>query len=592
MPFYSEELIDQVRDSNDIVDVISQYVHLTKKGSSHFGLCPFHNEKTGSFSVSGPKQMFYCFGCGEGGNVISFIMKYENMTFPEAMEYLANRANIELPKSQMTEEQRQQSDKRSRLLEMSKDAAGFYYKVLRANPQGVGMKYFLERQLTPETMKNFGLGCSDKRSDSLYTFLKSKGYSDALIKESGLCTIDERNGIHDRFWNRVIFPILDANGKVIAFGGRITGQGEPKYLNSPENLIFDKSRNLYGLYLAKKTKRNEMILCEGYMDVIALHQAGFDNAVASLGTALTSGHASLLKRYKKDVYLSYDSDGAGQKAALRAIPILKDAGITCKVINMQPYKDPDEFIKNLGPEEYEKRIAAAENSFLYRVRKEAEHYDLSDPEGKSKYYETVATWLASEFSVELERENYLVATAELLKIGPDSLRDRVRQLALSGVAVKREDDEPKPFRKNEKPDDSVRKSERLLLTWISERPKIYTAIKAYISPDDFHEGVYRDVAGFVFTQYETDGKITPAKIVSMFTEDEEQKLVAQIFNTTVGEIVTASDMSKALRETLIKIKENSLNILTEKCSTDPNAFSQMIEAKKKLDGLRRVNFDV
>ena len=336
MPYYSDDVFEEVRSRNDIVDVISQYVHLQKKGSSYFGLCPFHNEKTGSFSVTPGKQMYYCFGCGAGGKVFTFLMEYENFTFSEAMEALADRAGIELPKQEMSGQARAEADKRNQLFEINREAAKYFYSLLRSEKGKHAMDYFTKRELSKETMQKFGLGYSDKYSDDLYKYLRSKGYTDEVLKDSGLISIDERRGAHDKFWNRAMFPIMDANNKVVAFGGRVMGEGEPKYLNSPETMIFNKSRTLYGLFLARRTKKDQFILCEGYMDVIALHQAGFDNAIASLGTALTSGHANMIKRYGKDVYLSYDSDGAGTKAALRAIPILKEAGITCKVINMKP----------------------------------------------------------------------------------------------------------------------------------------------------------------------------------------------------------------------------------------------------------------
>ena len=386
MPYFSEEIVEEVRQRNDIVDVISQYVHLTKKGSTYFGLCPFHNEKTGSFSVSPHKQMYYCFGCGAGGNVFTFLMQYENFTFGEAMEVLADRAGVTLPKYEMTAQQKREADKKQRLLEINKEAAKYFYTLLRSDRGKLAYSYFSKRQLSDETMRKFGLGYSDQYSDDLYRYLRKKGYDDEILKESGLVSIDERRGGYDKFWNRAMFPIMDVHNKVIGFGGRVMGDGEPKYLNSPETPIFDKSRNLYGLNFARSSKKQQLLLCEGYMDVIALHQAGFDNAVASLGTALTSGHANLLKRYTKEVYLTYDSDGAGTKAALRAIPILKEVGLTTKVINMKPYKDPDEFIKALGAEAYQKRIDEAENSFLFEIRMMEKDFDLTDPEGKAKFY--------------------------------------------------------------------------------------------------------------------------------------------------------------------------------------------------------------
>lgn len=316
MPFYSEDIVEEVRQRSDIVDVISRYVRLTKKGNSYFGLCPFHNEKTGSFSVTPGKQMYYCFGCGAGGNVFTFLMEYENFTFGEAMEVLAERAGVALPKQEYSSAQRAEADRRQRLFEINREAAKYFYVLLKNGRGERALKYFKQRGLSDETIRKFGLGYSDQYSDDLYRYLRGKGYEDEILKDSGLVAMDERRGGHDKFWNRAMFPIMDVHSKVIGFGGRVMGDGEPKYLNSPETKIFDKGRNLYGLNLARSTKQPQLLLCEGYMDVIALHQAGFDNAVASLGTALTSGHASLLKRYTKEVYLTYDSDGAGVKAAL------------------------------------------------------------------------------------------------------------------------------------------------------------------------------------------------------------------------------------------------------------------------------------
>ncbi len=296
MPFYSDEIKEEVRSANDIVDVISGYVRLQKRGSGYFGLCPFHNEKSGSFHVSQAKQMYHCFGCGAGGDVFGFLMEYENYTFQEAMEYLAGRAGIRLPEHELSEQEKRESDYRGRLLEINREAGKYYYMLLRSERGAHAMQYFRSRELSDETMKKFGLGYSDKYSDDLYRYLRAKGYDDRLLRDSGLITIDEKRGAHDKFWNRAMFPIMNVHHKIIGFGGRVMGEGEPKYLNSPETKIFDKSRNLYGLNLARQSRRPQILLCEGYMDVIALHQAGFDNAAASLGTAFTSGHAGLQKK--------------------------------------------------------------------------------------------------------------------------------------------------------------------------------------------------------------------------------------------------------------------------------------------------------
>ncbi|MBE5919663.1 MAG: DNA primase [Pseudobutyrivibrio ruminis] len=589
MPYYSDEIIEEVRSRTDIVDVISKYVNLQKKGSQYFGLCPFHNEKTGSFSVSPQKQMYYCFGCGAGGNVFSFLMAYENMTFKEAVEDLAPKCGVTLPQREMTAQERQRADRRTRLFEINKEAAAYYYKMLRSPEGGQAMAYFTKRELTADTLHKFGLGCTSKYSDSLYKYLRGKGYDDNILKDCGLVTIDEKRGGHDKFWNRAMFPIFDANGKVVAFGGRVMGDGEPKYLNSPETEIFNKSKTLFGLYFARKTRRQQFILCEGYMDVISLHQAGFDNAVASLGTALTEGHAGMLKRYVKDVYLSYDSDGAGQKAALRAIPILKNVGISCRIINMSPYKDPDEFIKALGAEEYEKRIQNAENSFMYQVRMKEKNYDLTDPEKKSDFQKEVARMIVTEFPTQLERENYTESVAARFNIPKAALGKYIIELGQSGITAKSNT----AARENRKPaqkpkDDGMKMSQRLLLTWLVEQNDIYPKIKDYVAPQDFEEGVYKKVAVEVFDSLSQNKTVDTARIVDMFMEEEERKTVAAIFNTTVGELTDNTDLSKALKETLLRIKKNSLE-LAQKNGAD---LKSLVEGKKQLQRLERLDISI
>ena len=374
---YASEVIDEVVSRSDIVDIISGYIKLKKNGSSYVGLCPFHNEKSPSFSVSPGKQLYHCFGCGVGGNVITFVMEYENYTFLEAVKYLADKAGMQLPETSYSEEEKKNRDLKAKLLEINKIAATYYYHQLKAENGKIGLSYLQKRGLSDTTINRFGLGYAGQTGNALYQYLKSKGYDDALLKETGLFTYER--GIHDKFWNRVMFPIMDINNKVIGFGGRVMGDAKPKYLNSPETKLFDKSRNLYGLNAARISRKSNMIICEGYMDVISLHQAGFTQAVASLGTALTPGQAALMKRYTDNVLITYDSDAAGVKAALRAIPILKEAGLTTKVINMQPYKDPDEFIKALGAEAFQERIDKAENSFMYEIGVLEKEYDRTDP---------------------------------------------------------------------------------------------------------------------------------------------------------------------------------------------------------------------
>lgn len=587
--YYPEETVEEVRMRNDIVDVISGYVKLQKKGSNYFGLCPFHNEKSPSFSVSPSKQMYYCFGCGAGGNVITFVMEYENYTFPEALKQLADRAGVKLPEVEFSKEEREHADMRSILLEINKLAANYFHFQLR-QPQGkMGYDYLTRRALTDETLKRFGLGFANKTSDDLYQYLRSKGYQDMILKESGLVTLNER-GTYDKFWNRVMFPILDVNSQVIGFGGRVMGDGEPKYLNSPETKVFDKSRNLYGLNYARTSRERYILICEGYMDVIAMHQAGFTNAVASLGTAFTAQHAALLKRYTEKVVLTYDNDGAGVKAALRAIPILKNVGISIKVLDMQPYKDPDDFIKNLGADAFRERIEQAKNSFLFEIDVMKREYQLGDPEQKTQFYNGVARKLL-EFSEALERDNYTQAVAQAHFIPYEDLRRLVNrlgnQLGTGPDLVKQEREEyrkQRDTRKKEK-EDGIRKSQRLLLTWLIEQPELFDKIEGILGADDFMEPLYHQVAEMVFEGHAT-GNVNPAGILNYFINDEEQyKEVAALFNASLQESLSNEEQKKAFVETVMRVRKNSLDMASRN-ATDMGELQRIIREQAALKTLR------
>lgn len=412
--YYGEDIVEEVRQKTDIVDLVGQYVHLKKKGSSYFGLCPFHGEKTASFSVSPGKQIFYCFGCGKAGDSIRFLMEYENLSFVEALEELAERANVTLPKEEKRD--KGEEDLRYKILEINKQAALFYVKQLRSEKGKQGLAYCAKRKLSGESITHFGLGYAGKERDSLYQYCKSLGFKDRVLQESGLFSFKE-NGVYDKFFNRLIFPIMDLHNRVIGFGGRVMGDGEPKYLNSPETKLFDKSRNLFALNFSRKSRANYFILCEGYMDVISLHQWGFPEAVAALGTAFTEQQADLMKRFNSLIYLCFDSDGAGKKACKRAISILREKKLEGKVIQLNPYKDPDEFLKAEGKEAFEKRIEEAKNAFLWEVEEKKTEFDLHDPAGMQKYMESIAELLRTSFSDPVERENYLKAVAreQLLK---------------------------------------------------------------------------------------------------------------------------------------------------------------------------------
>ena len=588
--YYPDEVIEEVRSSNNIVDVIGSYVRLQKKGSSYFGLCPFHNEKSPSFSVSPNKQMYYCFGCGAGGNVFTFIMEYENQTFPEAMKVLADRAGIALPEAELTEEQKRERNKRQLLLEINKTAANYFYYQLN-NEQGQQAREYLEnRKLSKETQIHFGLGYASKYSNDLYLYLKKKGYSDQILKETGLLTYDEKHGAHDKFWNRVMFPIMDVNNKVIGFGGRVMGDGTPKYLNSPETMLFDKSRNLYGLNYARTSRKSYMIICEGYMDVIAMHQAGFTNAVASLGTAFTMQHSVLLKRYTQEVRLAYDSDGAGQKAALRAIPILKSAGINVRVIHMNPYKDPDEFIKNLGTEAFQERIDAAESSFMFEISVLEKNYKQSDPEGRASFMKAMARRLL-QFPQELERNIYIDAIAGRYGIASEELKRMVNSFGASmsreqveEAIYQQQEQEEMPVKKRAEKENSVLTAQKLFLTWLIEDPSLYDKIKDYIDEDDFEDPLYHKAATLVFEELKVTGQVTPDRILNQFEDVEEQKTVASLFNTKLKTDDDPAIREKALNETVKRIKKNSLE-LKSRSVREISDLQKIIQEKAKLQKL-------
>ena len=587
---YSEELVEEVRTRNDIVDVVAGYVRLQKRGSNHWGLCPFHNEKSPSFSVSGPKQMYYCFGCGAGDNVYTFLMNYENMSFPEAIKVLADRAGVQLPEVEDSPETRQRENKRTRLLEVNKEAAKFFYYQLRTPRGTIGYQYLQKRELSDETMHRFGLGYAGKNGEELVQYLRGKGFEDELIKEAGLASHTERQGLASQFWNRVMFPIQDINHRVIGFGGRVMGDGTPKYLNSPETPVFDKRRNLYGLNFARTARCGNIILCEGYMDVIAMHQAGFTQAVASLGTAFTPEQANLLRRYTENVLLAYDSDGAGVKAALRGIGILRDAGLAGKVINMQPYKDPDEFMKALGKEAFQERIDNAENSFFFEIRILAGQFDMNDPEEKTKFHREIAKKLC-EFSEDVERDNYLQAVADKYLIGIDNLRKLVSTYASQTGLAKPLERPRTGLHQKSSPEENAKKSQRLLITWLTDEPALYGKIKRYITPEDFTGDLYRRVAERLFQGLEEEN-FQPAGIVSMFEDENEQREVAAIFNTSLPQLNTGQEREKAFHDILMAVKRNSYEYYTERLGADVTALKQAVEGKKALEELAKTHISL
>jgi DNA primase len=591
--FFSEEFIDEVRGKNDIVDVISGYVRLTKKGANYWGLCPFHNEKSPSFSVSPDRQTYHCYGCGVGGNVFTFLMNYENDTFPEAVEELAGRGGIPMPQTkEPSESSRREESKRARLLAVNREAATFFYYALRSPKGESGRQYFEKRGLTEETRKKFGLGYADKSGQYLLTHLKQKGYEDKLLMEAGLARFSEKTGMLSQFWNRVMFPIQDLKNRVIGFGGRVMGEGEPKYLNSPETPIFDKRRNLYGLNFARTARGGTIILCEGYMDVIALHQGGFPQAVASLGTAFTAEQASLLKRYADTVLLAYDSDGAGVKAALRGIGMLREAGLSARVIDMRPYKDPDEFIKALGHDAFAQRMDKAINSFFFEVQVLEQGYELQDPEQRTHFYQEIAKKLCV-FTEELERENYLSAIAEKYQIEPAKLRKLMIHLASESSTAK-PINRPKPGKQvKHTMEDSMLTAQSLFISFLVEEPGIFPQISRFISSEDFEGEVYEKLADKLFRSLSGDEpQFLAGDLISIFTEEEQQREAAAVLYAKLPVLETKEERAKAIKDVLLKVKRNS----TQKAILHAQGAENLQELIKKrkviLEELAKTNISL
>ncbi len=583
--YYPEEVIAEVRSRNDIVDVVSSYVSLKKRGSNYIGLCPFHNEKTPSFNVNPARQIFHCFGCQEGGNVISFVMKYENCSFPEAVQMLAGRAGVTLPVREETEQDRQRASKRARLLEVNKEAATYFYGCLRSHRGEHGMAYLQKRELTQDTMRAFGLGYAGINGKEVVEYLRSKGFSDEEIREAGIASFSEKHGLSSMFWNRVMFPIFDNSHRVIGFGGRVMGDGEPKYLNTSDTPIFDKRRNLYGFDKARVSRKGNIILCEGYMDVISMHQAGFNQAVASLGTAFTEEQAQILKRTTDKVLLAYDSDGAGVKAALRALGLLRGVGLSGRVINLKPYKDPDEFMKNLGAEEFEKRIEEAENGVMFEARILSEQYDQSDPEQRTEFHRKLAEKLC-ELETGAERDNYTQAIAAKYHIDVGNLKELIiRHAAGPGQGVRIQRAEKAAGRKKET-DSSLVASQKLLLTWVTEEPELYPVIAKYLRTEDFDEGVPRRLAELIFSGLEK-GDFDPAAILDAFEDEEESREAAAVLQARLPENPSPEERDRTFSEIVYHIKEAAYQHFIADSGGAADAFQETIRRKQELEQLKR-----
>lgn len=429
---FPQSFMDELVARCDIADVVGSYVQLTRKGANLFGLCPFHSEKSASFSVSPDKQIYYCFGCKRGGGVVNFIMEEENLPFPDAVRFLAKRAGMEVPEE---DGDREAGRRRARLLELNRDAARFYHRLLQ-QPEGLAVRDYLNRRrIKWSTAVTFGMGASLDAWDTLITAMTKKGYTKSELLDAGLAVQNKSGGLYDKFRNRLMLPVIDTRGDVVAFGSRVLDKSEPKYMNSSETPVYSKRRVLYGLNLAKKTKRPNIILCEGNLDIVTLHQAGFDNAVASMGTALTVEQTRLLSRFTKELVLCYDNDNAGKIATERALQILSSSEFSVKVLQLPRRRtedgelvkqDADDFIKNQGPDAFERLLSGSENGVEFRMARIAGKYDLTDDRARVAYCEEISGLLASLPNA-VEREIYTVRAADTAKITPEAMKLEVQR---------------------------------------------------------------------------------------------------------------------------------------------------------------------
>lgn len=587
---FPRELIEEIRAQNDIVDVISAYVPLKQKGSSHFGLCPFHHEKSPSFSVDRPKQFFYCFGCGEAGNVYSFVMKMENCSFVEAVERLAERVHISLPSPEVTPRQAEAAKQRQRLLELHKIAGRFYYNLLHAPEGQEALRYLEKRQIQPGIQKKFGLGYASSNRQALLSHLRQNGFSDDEIVKSGLVLQAKENPKHlyDRFSSRLMFPILDVQGQVIGFGGRILKKGEPKYLNSPETMLFNKSKTLFGLNFARAARKKEIILVEGYMDMISLYQAGFKNTAACLGTAFNQEHAHTLKRYADSVILLYDSDDAGCNAALRAIPVLVGNGFTVKVLQVPSGKDPDEYIRENGPMEFSKLLISAKSYISFQIDYLKQNYNLENIQHKVQFTTEAAKVLA-KLENDIERSAYIQEVGNMAGIAHEAIASEVQKFRqkeqdafLKEANAKRKEQYTFHASSGETPK-GLQEAQREVLGVCASNPIVYEKLSKLLDTDDFIEPVYQKAFALLGEMYRANETVIPGGFISRFETAEEQKRIAEVF-AVKEPFSSIQDFEKGFNEEWKLLKKASIDKKAQSASSVMEV-KELLETKRKLETL-------
>ena len=504
MARYSEEILEDIRQSNDIVDVISQYVRLKRSGRNFFGLCPFHNEKSPSFSVSPDKQIFHCFGCGVGGNIFTFISKIEGISFRESIEVLAERANIQLPKLEDNIDNFKEELK-AKVYKVNKFTADFYHQNLYKPSSKPAQEYIKKRKLNNETLKSFQIGYSG-RFDELYKALKQEGFGEQEILESGLVNKNDNGRFIDRYRNRLMFPICDARGRVIAFGGRVLDDSKPKYINSPENVVYSKGRHLFGLNVAKKGDTKTLLIVEGYMDVISLHQRGVTNVVAALGTALTQQQGWLLRKNTEKVILGFDSDGAGQTAIVRSLEILQNMGCDMRVLQMEGAKDPDEYILKFGVVRFQNLMQNAISLFEFKVKNLKQGLNLENSNDKIKFLNEIAKLLA-KIDNTMEKEVYMEKIAKTYDISKEAIYAQVNKLTYAnskgGQILEKSKPTPRLKRKEEKTvPENIKKRENTILSILINKPESYQLISSKIKPKDFKYELNQIIANKLYEELE------------------------------------------------------------------------------------------
>ena len=554
--YYSEEIIDEVRQNNDVVDVISQYVHLSRKGRNYFGLCPFHNEKSPSFSVSPDKQIFHCFGCGVGGNVYTFLMKIEGLTFLEALETLAERAKIQLPTLD-TGLDSQKEELKSKVYKINEISAEFYHQNLYKTTAKIAQEYIKKRKLNQETLEAFQIGYSG-RVDEMYKFLREKGFGEKEILESGLVIKNDNGTYKDRYRNRLMFPICDVRGRVIGFGGRVLDDSKPKYINSPENIVYSKGRHLFGLNIAKKESAKKILIVEGYMDVISLHQRGIKNVVGALGTALTEQQGWLLRKTTEQVILGFDADGAGQNAIARSMEILQNMGCDMRVLQIEGAKDPDEYIIKYGEGRFKLEIENAISLVEFKVRNLKKEYNLENSGDKINFLREISKILSKVEST-IEREIYIEKIAKGYNISKEAIDAEVNKLIYTNFKTeKTSENQVKNIRQEEKPKEEIDKDlenreNTIIALLLDTNINVFKKIQEKIKPEDFKVEINKKIAQEIYKESEKSER-NINKLIDTF-DDEMKNHITMVMATDYE----FEDMEKAVDDVLQKYEKEKLN---------------------------------